>query len=34
MEDCNLIDIDAVIAAERDLIRPLTRLRPIGVVKG
>ena len=27
-------DIDAVIEAEKDLIEPLVRLRPLGVVKG
>jgi len=27
-------DIDAVIEAELDLIKPLVKLRPLGVVKG
>ena len=26
--------IDAVMAASSDLVRPVTRLRPLGVVKG
>jgi tRNA-splicing ligase RtcB len=27
-------DIDAVMAASADLVRPVVRLRPLGVVKG
>jgi tRNA-splicing ligase RtcB len=27
-------DIDVVIEAERDLIEPIVKLRPLGVVKG